>query len=274
MSDTKCGRCGHRLNQHDENGTEIMPCDWTSPDYWANVRGVHCHCFAFYAEGSSCPVFGPAIKNRKGVVMKSIVALLLLSSSVYAGGNSISLKIGGNKTLTEVKAVGTASDGEAGALIGGEFVHRIGRFGIGAEVSSLSRSSSESRSLIPGAAAKLSGDTILALVNSRAYLTDGLFIGGGFGLAHSHQRAELTPSSGFLWADTMTSETRVILDQTKDALALAAKIGYEISVGKYGIAGLEVGYVHVAPVSYNTTLGDFKGPQSAVTLAASFGVKF
>lgn len=180
---------------------------------------------------------------------------------------------------------GRAQNGDPGLPLGGQYVYFLTPcLGAGVEAGYLDRSGTVSARLFPNAAARVAGDTWLLLGVVRYSLPKlGLarpFLLAGAGGARNTMTVDVRPA---LWADTATSETRRLIDDSAWTPAASARLGldFEVDAVRPGVFTVEAGWIGLAAARYGSTpqgqalgLSEVSATLNLLAISARYGWRF
>ena len=181
---------------------------------------------------------------------------------------------------------GTADNGDLGIQIGGQYLCMLTpRLGAGLDADYFDRNGTVSERLLPGASASVGGDTWLMLGILRySFMSRGRarpFLLLGAGGAWNSETVDARPSG--VWADTLTHETRRLVDDSAWTPAASVRVGVDIPVNPLqpGVVKLEAGWTGLAAARYGSTpqgqalgLSGISAPLSIVSFTARYGWQF
>lgn len=180
---------------------------------------------------------------------------------------------------------GSADNGDLGAAFGAQYVQSLTpRLGAGLEAGYAARSGTFSTRLYPAADASVRGDTWLMLALLRySFLIHGAarpFVLVGAGGAWNKTTVDVRTS---IWADTNTTETRRLIDDSAWAPAASARLGVDLDLDAAapGFVTLEAGWTGLARAGYDATprgralgLDGVRAMLSFVSFTARYSLKF
>jgi hypothetical protein len=178
---------------------------------------------------------------------------------------------------------GSADNGDLGVQFGGQYVYFLTpHLGAGVDAGYFDRSGTVSERLYPQASASVGGDTWLMLGILRySFGNPGTvrpFLLAGAGGAYNSETVDVQPSG--LWPNTMTHETRRLIDDSAWTPAASARLGLDIPVDE-GVVTLEVGWTGLASARYAATpqgqslgLQNISAPVSIISFTARYGWRF
>ncbi len=180
--------------------------------------------------------------------MKKLFVFLALFP-MTAMSAEIRLKGGANSPLSEfsVEGVGSEKDGRPWLSLGGDLFFPVkDTFHVGVSGMFVSRSSNESRSILPTADLRTTGYTTAALLSAKINLSTGTktvpYIVGGVGVSVSNTDVFISPKPGFQWTDTATTEERAFIRDTTVSPAFNIGAGISFPFGNQKKFFFEVGY--------------------------------
>lgn len=217
--------------------------------------------------------------------MRAAAAVLLaalLSSGARADENK---EITFHAGLMTLNAKGLAGGGAGGSSYGFRFLHDEGEcVSLGLDVDLLKPKEKSIANLAPNTSTtrQLASSAILGVVRVGALEGDlrpyGLL---GFGIHFTSIRLESSLKAGSTWADTGTTERRVLMDADGRALAIKIQGGADYAVTDNFLAGGFLAINNMGGASYNVTdagralgLSGGSGALTAITFGISLTGRF
>lgn len=216
-------------------------------------------------------------------IATSLSMLLTVSISparaeIKEGAQILSLGLGAGVPLTEIDLVPAGGSGKeplagAGFALDGRWLyHATSHIGVGAE---LGYSQFGDKDHNVTSAVAVTGGSLLTFQAIARYvflpekqLSPYLLGGTGFNRLSGHLKA--TPTTGFVWANTGTRETRTFVDTSSIGAVFSIGAGLEGSITERLLAGLEFKWslLGMDKDKFGTSFG------SALNIGSRFGWKF
>jgi hypothetical protein len=191
-----------------------------------------------------------------------------------------------NVSLSGSAGGGSATDGDAGSLIGFQYLYLASpRVGLGLELHYYDRGVADSPNLLPSAESHVFGDTLLFLGVLKYSLSDRrqarpyVLLGAG-----AHQTTTIVdahPLPGFAWPITQTTETRRLVDGSALGFAASARVGIDFGFADPAVFSLEAGWTGLSSADYQSTpqgrslgISGVSGPVNYFTFAGRWGWSF
>jgi hypothetical protein len=180
---------------------------------------------------------------------------------------------------------GSANDGAVGPSFGLQYLHGVSpRTALGFEFHWYDRAPNDSEELLPASSARVEGDTLLLLgvakfeLSDRGWTRPYLLLGAG---AHrSSLRIDAQPNAGFVWADTGSDESRILVDDAEWGGAFSARLGLDVGYPNPGVFSLEAGWTGLTSANYRASaagqalgLSGVSAPINFFTFAARWGFR-
>lgn len=169
---------------------------------------------------------------------------MFVSSLTY--GDSFGVKIGLNSPTSNVTVVGSDRNGDPSLMIGFEALKSFKYVEAGVDVSLLKRAERSSTLLISNFNSTVSGESLVVLPVVRyVFLKESRFnpyIGAGLGISKVKTKGSAKPAPGYLWSDTLTSETRQIVNKSQTSAAYSVRVGFEVKMSDSFSLGYEASY--------------------------------
>src|SRR5205807_1809862 len=102
-----------------------------------------------------------------------------------------------------------------------------------------------------------SKSTVVLAVAKYSIVPDGKilpYLLAGFGVHDSSLKFDASPVPGLVWANTGTTESRTLADDSGSSYAFALGTGLDIPINDKVFLGAEVRYQYLGSVTYNTTV--------------------
>ena len=176
---------------------------------------------------------------------------------------------------------------KGGGAAGGQaiyFFRSQPALGIGIDGSYTHLNNRDTTDLVRGANATTHlNSTVIMVIGKLAYPTGHVrpYVFGGLGTHRTTAFVSAQPFAPFTWTDTGTSESRVLLDETKTSLAVGYGLGLDVFFTDEFFTGLEYRGTFLAHKDFDETAGarsdglSFKdGSLNAQALLLKIGVKF
>ena len=153
---------------------------------------------------------------------------------------------------------GSANKGVEGSAVGFQYLYfPTPRIGWGLEFDYFGRSAYDSPNLLASAESQAFADTSLLLgVAKYSLATRGPvrpFVVLGAGAHRTTITVDSHPAPGFVWSDTMTDETRRLVDSSVVGFAATARLGLDFKLFDPSVFSLEAGWTGLARASYQAT---------------------
>jgi opacity protein-like surface antigen len=179
---------------------------------------------------------------------------------------------------------GTDDNGTTGVLLGVQYLYGVtSKLGVGSNIEFFNRGERSSQNLAPARDTTVSGNTILLLASMKYSFTDRGFarpyVLGGVGTNRTSTLIEASPSPGYGWLDTETTETRAFVDSSRWGFASTVRFGVDFSYAEPSVFSLEMGWTRLSNGAYPATrvaseLESVTGNLSALAFAARWGWRF
>lgn len=177
-------------------------------------------------------------------MIKKVAFLMIISTLTY--GDTLGFKLGLNSPTSNVTVTGTDRNGGPSIMVGVEALKSLKHVDVGVDVSLLKRSEFESRVLVNNFVTNVSGESLVVLPMVRyVFRREASFnpyIGAGVGIAKVKTTGTARPAAGYLWSDTLSTETRTIVNESKTSAAYSIRIGFDYKMTDSFSLGYEASY--------------------------------
>ena len=201
-----------------------------------------------------------------------------------------SLEFGAASPLSRVSFAsaggGTDDNGNSGLLLGAQYLYRTNpRLAFGLNIESMNRGSSDSHGLLPQSDTQISGNSFLLMPVLKYTIVDRgwtrPYFLAGIGVNRTSTLIDARPNFGFLWSDTLTDETRTLVDDSHWGLATTARLGIDFLQFNPSFFSFEIGWTGISNGSYSATpagqsvgLNNVTGNLSYLTVGGKWGWRF
>jgi hypothetical protein len=221
--------------------------------------------------------------------MKTRWLIVLILATPCFAGPTVTVLGGGSFPTSNIKIEGGGEEriGDAGGAAGIQLMVPVDDLiSVGVDFLSNNFGEKTSDALLPPFHADYKFHSNVFLVGARLAMPDKekfrAFVFGGLGLHNTSAWADLSPTTGFVWADTGTTEKRRIFDGSATGFAGALSVGFDYSVSSIISIGTEARYQYLAQTNFTTnsissvvsTVGEIKGDSSAFALLLRLSMRF
>jgi outer membrane protein W len=181
---------------------------------------------------------------------------------------------------------GSSSNGNTGIILGAQYHYFLSsKWAAGLDLEFMNRSPNSTQNLLPASNTDVWGNTTLMLATMRYSLTDRgtvrPYVLAGLGTNRTSTMVEATPNDGFGWSDTLTNETRTLVDDSRWGFAHTARVGLDFVFQDPSMFTLEFGWTGISNGDYTATpagkdvgINNVTGKLNVLNIAARWGWRF
>ncbi|MBI3549868.1 MAG: outer membrane beta-barrel protein [Elusimicrobia bacterium] len=218
-----------------------------------------------------------------------VAAFLLFVASARAEEsgplNQVQLLLGPTAPTNKLGYNGQDRLGGPGVALGARYCRRAGPiFDVGLEITAAGSSEHSSDMLVGNAVTKSKVGSLFVLLEGKIARQKGTlrpWVLAGFGIHSTTLKMDVTPNAGYSWTNTLTRETRTIIDSTKSAGALTLQAGVDAALSEHAMLGLAFAWYLAGKATYSVTpdgrasgFADASGPISYAGLQFNLGWRF
>jgi hypothetical protein len=192
--------------------------------------------------------------------MKKTAAILLISTSCY-GSPTLTILGGGNFAASKMDFGGVSvMAGDSGGTGGAQLMAPVAAWAsVGFDYLYSDLGEKNDGSFIApfaGIDYHLKAQTFLAMARLEAPSSEEKvhgFVFGGLGVHRTSATGHITPLAGYVWADTNTSESRELLNDSTTNLAAALGLGMDVDITKAISVGVEGRWQYLKDAKFETS---------------------
>ncbi len=235
-----------------------------------------------YQEGAATPEMSqptppPAMQQPPVPVRQGYTQEFAIEFGITAALSQVSLASAGG---------GSTDNGSAGALLGLQYLFKSGSnlsFGLCFEF--LDRGLNDSFSLLPDAHSTVSGNSVILMPILKYFFNRNErvrpYILAGIGVDRTSTFIDAHPIFGFTWSDTLTDETRTLVDDANWGMTSMLRVGVEFLQYYDSFFAFELGWTGITngkflPTTAGQRLGinDVTGNISELIIGGKWGWRF